>query len=167
MIRDASAADAAQIVDIYNHYIEHTVITFEETVVTAHDMAARIADVQTALPWIVHETDGRIDGYCYATKWRTRIAYRFAVETTVYLRPGLGRRGLGTQLYSELHKRLQTLGLHIAIGGIALPNDASVGLHERQGFVKVAHFPGVGRKFNRWVDVGYWQKTFDGSSSPR
>jgi len=161
MIRDAISADAAQIADIYNHYIRHTVITFEETPVTAQEMALRIADVQRSLPWLVHETrgevDGQIDGYCYATKWRTRVAYRFAVETTVYLRDGLARRGIGTQLYKELLARLRTQGLHVAIGGIALPNDASVGLHERHGFVKVAQFPEVGWKFNRWIDVGYWQ----------
>jgi L-amino acid N-acyltransferase YncA len=157
MIRDAVPADAAQVVDIYNHYVLNSVITFEEAAVTAEEMATRIADVRATLPWLVYETDGRIDGYCYATKWRVRAAYRFAVETTVYLRPGLARRGLGTQLYEELIERLRTLGRHIAIGGIALPNDASVGLHERMGFVKVAHFPQVGWKFDRWIDVGYWQ----------
>jgi phosphinothricin acetyltransferase len=164
MIRDATAADAAQIVDIYNHYILHTVITFETAVVTAQEMAVRIADVQASFPWIVHETDGKIDGYCYATRWRTRAAYRFAAETTVYLLPELARRGLGTLLYNELLKRLRAQGQHVAIGGIALPNDASVGLHQRLGFVKVAHFPEVGWKFNRWIDVGYWQLTFDGGS---
>jgi len=166
MIRDATAADAAQVVDIYNHYVLHTAITFEAAVVTAQEMAARIADVQTTFPWIVHETDGKIDGYCYAAKWRTRAAYRFAVETTIYLLPDLGRRGLGTLLYNEVLNRLRAQGLHVVIGGIALPNDASVGLHERLGFVKVAHFPEVGRKFNRWIDVGYWQLTLD-AGGPR
>jgi L-amino acid N-acyltransferase YncA len=160
MIRDAVPGDAGQIVAIYNHYVLNTVITFEEAAVTVEDMAGRIADVQATLPWLVCEQDGRIDGYCYATKWRVRPAYRFAVETTVYLRPGLARRGLGKQLYDELLPRLRSLGRHVAIGGIALPNEASVGLHERCGFVKVAHFAQVGWKFDRWIDVGYWQLTF-------
>ena len=159
MIRDAVPADAAQIVDIYNHYVRHTPITFEEEDVAPAEMASRIVDVRASLPWLVHVTNDQIDGYCYATKWRVRAAYRFSVETTVYLRPGLARRGLGMQLYVELIKQLRALQLHSAIGGIALPNDASIGLHERCGFVQVAHFPQVGWKFNRWIDVGYWQLT--------
>jgi phosphinothricin acetyltransferase len=166
MIRDATSADAAQIVDIYNHYVLHTIITFEETAVTVQDMSARMVDVQASLPWLVHETDGSIDGYCYATKWRTRAAYRFAVETTVYLRPQLGHRGIGTRLYRELIGRLRALGIHAAIGGIALPNEASVGLHERHGFIQVAQFAEVGWKFSRWIDVGYWQLTFDDAAAP-
>ena len=158
MIRNATSADAPQIVAIYNHYVLATHITFEEIAVTASDMAGRIADVQKSLPWLVHETDGIIDGYCYATKWRVRAAYRFAVETSVYLRPESGGRGLGTRLYEQLLPRLQALRIHTAIGGIALPNEASIALHERQGFAKVAQFHQVGWKFDRWIDVGYWQR---------
>lgn len=158
-IRSATPADAAQIAVIYNHYVLHTQITFEEVAVSVAEMSARIVDVQQSLPWLVHESDGRIDGYCYATRWRTRPAYRFAVETTVYLQPGSAGRGRGGLLYTELLQQLRQLRLHAAIGGIALPNAASIALHERHGFVKVAQFPEVGRKFERWIDVGYWQLT--------
>ena len=166
MIRNATAGDAAQIVAIYNHYVLDTHITFEETVVSAADMSLRIADVQQALPWLVHESAGVIDGYCYATKWRSRAAYRYAVETTVYLRQESAGRGIGMLLYEQLLERLRALGVHVAIGGIAIPNAASIALHERCGFVKVAHFPQVGWKFDRWIDVGYWQLTMDDAHLP-
>jgi phosphinothricin acetyltransferase len=79
------------------------------------------------------------------------------VESTIYLRPDAAGRGLGTKLYSSLLAELRDRQLHVAIGGIALPNAASVALHEKLGFEKVAHFRQVGNKFDRWVDVGYWQ----------
>ena len=166
MLRNATTADASQLVAIYNHYVLNTHITFEGIAVGTEEMAARIADVQQSLPWLVHDTDGVIDGYCYATKWRTRLAYRFAVETTIYLREQSAGRGIGTQLYTELLSRLRALRMHVAIGGIALPNAASVALHERQGFVKVAHFPQVGWKFDRWIDVGYWQLALEHAQVP-
>jgi len=159
VIRDARIEDAAAIVGIYNHYVTNTVVTFEEQPVAADDMASRIRDVSaSALPWIVAEDEGRIAGYAYATKWKARSAYRFAVETTVYLADGLGRKGLGSQLYGELFRLLKERGIHTAIGGIALPNDASIALHEKFGMRKVAHFTEVGFKFGRWVDVAYWQR---------
>ena len=97
-------------------------------------------------------------GYAYAGPWRTRAAYRFAVETTVYLDRNRTGHGLGRALYGRLLADLRELGFRCAMGGIALPNDASVALHERMGFVKVAHFREVGFKFNRWIDVAYWQR---------
>ena len=101
---------------------------------------------------------GHITGYAYATKWKARSAYRFAVETTVYLADGLARQGLGSRLYEELFGLLKERQIHAAIGGIALPNDASVALHEKFGMRKVAHFEQVGFKFGKWVDVGYWER---------
>ena len=96
-------------------------------------------------------------GYAYATKWRVRHAYRYSVETSVYVGAGHGRKGYGSALYGELLRRLRTSGCHLAIAGIAQPNEASVALHERMGFRKVAHFGEVGFKFGRWLDVGYWE----------
>jgi L-amino acid N-acyltransferase YncA len=159
-IRTATAEDAGAIASIYNHYVAHTVVTFEEEPVPAGEMRRRMEEVfASSLPWLVAESEGRIGGYAYATKWKARSAYRFSVETTVYLGDGLGKQGLGTRLYDELFRRLKGQGIHAAIGGIALPNDASVALHEKFGMRKVAHFEEVGFKFGRWVDVAYWQVT--------
>lgn len=158
MIRSATPDDAPAICAIYNPYIAETTITFEEMPVTAEEMRKRITDVITILPWLVYERDGAVVGYAYATRWRTRAAYRFAVESTVYLTAACRGQGLGRQLYLELIDRLRGLGMHAVIGGIALPNEASVGLHEALGFHKVAHFEEVGFKFGRWIDVGYWER---------
>ena len=157
-IRDATVEDAETIAAIYQHYVLTTSISFEEAEVPAIEMAGRIADVQAAgLPWLVAEIDGAVAGYAYATKWRVRHAYRFSVETTVYLAPASAGRGRGTSLYRALIDRLRDGGFHLAIGGIALPNPASIALHEKLGFEKVAEFREVGFKFDRWTDVGYWQ----------
>lgn len=157
-MREARVDDADAIAAIYNHYVLTTSISFEETEVSAIDMAGRIADVQAAgLPWLVAEIDGAVAGYAYATKWRVRHAYRFSVESSVYLAPDSAGKGIGAKLYGVLLERLRAGGYHLAIGGIALPNAASVALHEKMGFEKVAHFSEVGFKFGRWTDVGYWQ----------
>lgn len=159
-LRLATPDDAAAIAALYNHYVTTTTISFEETAVSAGDMAQRVADVLAAgLPWLVAFDGDQLLGYAYATKWRARHAYRFSVESTVYLAPDEARRGLGSRLYGELLERLRTAGCHLVIGGIALPNEASVALHEKLGFEKVAHFKEVGFKFERWLDVGYWQRT--------
>ncbi|OEZ72886.1 phosphinothricin N-acetyltransferase [Janthinobacterium sp. HH103] len=157
MIRLATTADAAAIIEIYNHYVSNSTITFEERVVDTDEMAQRIASVGAQLPWYVFERDGRILGYAYATPWRARSAYRFSVESTVYLAHECVGQGIGRQLYSALIEDLRRRQLQVVIGGIAQPNDASVALHERLGFEKAAMFKRVGRKFGRWIDVGYWE----------
>jgi len=157
-VRAATHADAGAVAAIYNHYVLQTVVTFEEEPVTSDEMSRRIDEVRAAsLPWFVAERAGAIAGYAYASRWKARSAYRFSSEVTVYLAPEQGRRGIGSALYAELLSALRASGVHAAIGGIALPNDASVALHERFGFKKVAHFEQTGFKFNRWIDVGYWQ----------
>jgi L-amino acid N-acyltransferase YncA len=159
-IRAAAPADAAAIAVIYNHYVTQTVVTFEEQVVSAAEIARRIEDVRSAsLPWLVAEQASRVLGYAYAAKWRARSAYRFSAEVTVYLAPRDAGRGIGSSLYAELFRILRAHGIHAVIGGIALPNEASVALHEKFGMRKIAHFHEVGFKFDRWVDVGYWQCT--------
>jgi phosphinothricin acetyltransferase len=157
MIRPATPDDAAAIVAIYNHYIATTTISFEEHAVTPDEMAQRIRDVTAHLPWLVYEDEGRLTGYAYATKWRARSAYRFSAETSVYVESGQGGKGIGKSLYTTLLEELRRREIHMAIGGIAQPNPASVALHESLGFEKVAHFKQVGLKFDRWVDVGYWE----------
>jgi phosphinothricin acetyltransferase len=156
-IRAATAADAAEIAEIYNHYVRETVITFEETPVAEGEIARRIADVVARYPWLVAEQGGAVVGWACATEWKTRSAYRFSVETAVYVAPTHHRRDIGTALYAPLIVELKARRLHCAVGGIALPNPASVALHEKLGFEKIGHFVEVGRKFDRWVDVGYWQ----------
>lgn len=157
MIRCATVEDAGAICSIYNPYVTGTTVTFEEEAVTVDAMRARIAEVNAIFLWLVFEEHGEIGGYAYATRWRARAAYRYSAEITVYLAPRFQGRGIGTQLYAELIARLEAQGVHQVIGGVALPNPASVALHERLGFRKVAHFAEVGRKFDRWIDVGYWQ----------
>jgi len=157
MIRRAANDDAEAIARIYNHYIENTIITFEETPVTASEMQQRMGLPDNQLPWLVVEEGGDLLGYAYASPWKPRAAYRHSVECSVYLDQHATGRGFGRQLYQTLLETLREQGIHAVIGGIALPNEASVGLHESLGFEKVAHFREVGRKFDRWIDVGYWQ----------
>jgi len=158
LLREATTGDAAEICGVYNPYVLETTISFEEEPVSTETMQGRIADVTARFPWLVAILDDRIAGYAYATPWRPRSAYRHSVETTVYLSPHACGRGIGSALYRELFEKLRAAGVHQAIGGIALPNQASVALHERLGFQKVAHFEAVGRKFDQWIDVAYWQR---------
>jgi phosphinothricin acetyltransferase len=159
MIRAATTADAGAVAEIYNHYIANTVVTFEEETLPASEIARRIEAVQSAsLPWLVAEVGGQVAGYAYAGRWHARSAYRFSAEITVYLAPAQVGRGLGSKLYDELFPILRERGIHTVIGGIALPNEASVALHEKFGLAKVAHYEEVGFKFDRWIDVGYWQR---------
>jgi phosphinothricin acetyltransferase len=158
MIREAAPADAAAIAAIYNHYIEHTVITFEVDPLSDDDMRARIAKVQGAgYPLLVWDEASEVRGYAYASQFRDRAAYEHSAEATVYLAPGATRRGIGSALYGELVYRLRAGGTHLVVGGIALPNEASVALHEALGFTRVGTFSEIGRKFDRWIDVGFWQ----------
>jgi L-amino acid N-acyltransferase YncA len=157
-IRPAGPADAAALSRIYNHYVSHTHVTFEEDPVTPGEMARRIEGVADAgFPWVVAECIEKVVGYAYACPWRPRKAYRFSAETTVYIDPAFTGRGTGSQLYSALLPALRTHSLHAVVGVIALPNDASIRLHERFGFKKVAHLEEIGFKFGRWIDVGYWE----------
>jgi L-amino acid N-acyltransferase YncA len=157
-VRSAQPADSDHLARIYNYYVQNSVVTFEEVPVSTEDMACRIAEVQgAALPWLVAETDNRIVGYAYASKWKVRSAYRHSVETTIHLEKGREGRGIGSMLYSELLSTLRASGKHVAIGGAALPNEASVALHEKLGFEHVATFRQVGFKHDKWVDVAYWQ----------
>lgn len=157
-IRPATPGDAAAICAIYNPYVAATTISFEEDPVQAADMAQRIADVAAAgLPWLVALEGAQLVGYAYATKWRARPAYRSSVESSVYVDAAAAGRGTGMLIYRALLDELRAREVHMVIGGIAQPNERSVALHERLGFRKVAHFSEVGRKFGRWVDVGYWE----------
>jgi phosphinothricin acetyltransferase len=161
-IRPAEQRDSAAIAAIYNHYVATTCITFETESVSNEKMGARIDETHSSnLPWLIAEEDGAVVGYAYASKWKGRCAYRYSVESTVYLDPASKGKGLGRALYVALIEALRTRSMQTVIGGIALPNDASIALHERMGFEKVAHFKRVGFKQDRWIDVGYWQLLLD------
>lgn len=158
-VRSATAADADALAAIYNHYILKTVVTFEEEVIDASEMARRVAEVQSAgFPYLVVEEEGHVLGYAYGARWQNRCAYRHSAETTVYLHPDAVGRGLGRALYNALIPQLDAMGIHTLIAGIALPNAASVACHEAFDFDKAAHYREVGFKFGQWIDVGYWQR---------
>ena len=158
MIRDAVSSDAGQIAEIYNHYIKNTTVTFETRELDEAEMAARIEKVLKSHAWIVMENGkGKITGYAYYTSFKPRAAFGKSVEATVYLDKDKAGRGHGGRLYAELIARFNKSSYHAMVGGIALPNEASVKLHEKYGFVKVAEFREVGYKLGKWIDVGYWE----------
>jgi phosphinothricin acetyltransferase len=164
-LRDAIPGDAAAIAAIYNHYVRGTTVSMEYEPISAEEMAGRMAAIQDAgLPWLVMCDGEALVGYAYASPWRSRIGYRHAVESSVYLAPASCGRGIGSRLYAPLLEHLRAAGHHTVIGGIALPNEGSVALHEKFGFVPVARFREVGCKFGEWVDVGYWQLLFGSGS---
>ncbi len=156
-IRAVLPSDAIAIAAIYNWYIANTVITFEECAVSSDTMAERMESIEPATPWYVIEEEDEVLGYAYAAPWKARTAYRNSRETSVYLHRDAGGRGLGTLLYKHLINEMRQTPIHLLIAGIALPNPASIALHEALGFTPVGRFNEVGRKFDRWVDVGYWQ----------
>lgn len=157
MIRPVSISDAENICAIYNEYIEHTLITFEEEALSVDVITSRIKSITQDYPWIVYEEDKTVIGYTYATRWKDRSAYSHSVETAIYLDSKHLGKGIGTELKKALIDKLREQSIHSIISGIALPNPASIALCEKLGFEKVAHFREVGYKLNQWVDVGYWE----------
>lgn len=165
MIREAEPmADAEQVAEIYNHYVLHDTATFEVDDIGGADMANRIAKVQgEGLPWLVATDSLGVVGFAYAGAFHERAAYVHTLSVSIYLAPGERGRGLGGTLYRELLKRAQAVNepphapIRSLIALIALPNEASVRLHESLGFTKVGVIGDAGRKFGRWIDVGYWQ----------
>lgn len=158
MIRNVNQGDAKKITEIYNHYIRNTVITFEEVEISVAEMIERINNVESKqLPWLVAVEDDEIIGFAYLTPWKSRSAYRFSLEATVYLDATCSASGWGSKLYESLFDSIKDSSVHSVIGVIALPNEASIALHEKFGMEKVAHFREVGFKFEKWVDVGFWQ----------
>lgn len=158
IVRDVVDKDTSQIVEIYNHYIVTSHATFEIDPMVDSEMQRRVIEcTDRGYPFLVANNEVEICGYAYANQFKTRPAYKHTAEVSVYIRKGDNRKGIAIQLYRELIARLEAKGLHTVIAGISLPNQPSVRLHERFGFKKVAHFHEVGRKFDRWIDVGYWQ----------
>jgi L-amino acid N-acyltransferase YncA len=158
-IRLATPEDAAAVANIYRPIVESTSISFEAVPPTEAEMRQRMADIQTTYPWLVLVHSGEIAGYAYGSRHRPRAAYQWSVETTVYVAEGYRRRGVGRRLYAALFNILKAQGFAHAFAGIALPNPASVALHELVGFQPIGVFRSVGFKFNEWRDVGWWQRS--------
>ena len=135
-----------------------TVVSFEMEPPNVEQIRERISAILSTLPWLVSEdAHGTVNGYVYASKHRERAAYQWAVDTTVYIRPDAQGQGLGKQLYRQLKSVLVELGYFQAFAGIALPNAASVALHEAVGFKSIGIYSEVGFKSGQWLDVGRWQ----------
>jgi phosphinothricin acetyltransferase len=157
-IRPAVAVDAVQIAAIYNYYIQNSHATFETEMIDGSEMLRRMEEGWAAgYPFLACADQDEIIGYAYGRRFRPRFAYLHSIEVSVYVKHGRQGSGVGALLYERLLAEIRRGNFHAVIGGISLPNDASVRLHERLGFEKVAHFREVGRKFDRWIDVGYWQ----------
>ena len=158
MIRHADpAADAAACAAIYAPNVTAGVASFEEEPPDAAEMQRRIEETSARYPWLVAERDGAVAGYAYGTVHRTRRAYRWVVEVTVYVDQARRRSGVGRGLYEALLPLLARQRLQVAVAGITLPNDASVALHEAVGFQPVGIYRDFGFKFGAWHDVGWWQ----------
>ena len=159
-IRPATEQDLGQLNDIYNRYVLETHFTFDVEPMTMDARAEWFAHYNSTGRYrvVVGVGDGSVIGYACSSRFRPKPAYETSVETSIYLAPDAVGRGIGTRLYEELFKQLQGEDVHRAYAGIALPNQASIALHERLGFKRVAHFTEQGRKFDRYWDVGWYEK---------
>ncbi len=167
VVRDASATDAAACAAIYAPYVNDTAITFETEQPSAAEMAARIETALEAYAWLVLEDAGRVVGYAYGGRFHARPAYRWACEVSIYLETGRRRTGGGRALYEALLSRLHERGFRIAVAGMTLPNDASVGLHDALGFEPVGTYRRIGYKLGGWHDVAWMQRRLlDGDGEP-
>jgi phosphinothricin acetyltransferase len=159
LIRLARESDAEAVAAIYRRYVEGSRISFEEAAPDAAEMANRIVGERPGYhPWYVAEEDARLLGYAASSPFRSRPAYRWTVETGIYLAEDAVRRGVGRALLSTLLTTLERQGYVAAIGAIALPNDASVALHEKLGFAYAGTYRGVGFKLGEWLGVGLWER---------
>jgi phosphinothricin acetyltransferase len=168
-VRAATEGDAAACAAIYAPYVTDTVISFESEPPTPQEMAARIAAAERTHAWLVLEDledEGRIIGYAYAGPYKSRPAYRWACETSIYLEAGRRRTGAGRTLYEALFRRLAERGYRTAIAGMALPNEASAGLHRALGFEPVGTYRRIGWKHGRWLDVAWMQRTITAAADP-
>lgn len=156
-IRLAAEKDAPQILEIYSPIVRLSHISFEHDVPDVSKIAERIVNTLRQYPWLVCEIDARIAGYAYAGAFRSREAYQWTTETTVYVHEDYQRRGVSRALYASLLAILREQGYRSAVGVIALPNPASIRAHETLGFREIGIFRNVGFKAGSWRDTGWWQ----------
>ena len=156
-IRDVRPDDARGILDIYGPVVAQSPTSFETETPSIKEMQQRIRRASERWPWIVMEGQDRLCGYAYATRFRSRAAYQNTAETTVYVHEQDRGQGVGRDLMQALLTRLRAIGLHRAIAGVTLPNPASIRLHESLGYQKVGVFHEIGRKFDAWHDVSFWE----------
>lgn len=152
-----SERDAAACTEIYAPHVEASPTSFEERAPGEVELARRIERILRTHPWLVAEREGAVVGYAYACPHRERLAYRWAVDVSVYVAAAERGHGIGRRLYEELFERLRRQGFRIACAGITLPNETSVALHENLGFVPVGVYRRIGWKADAWWDVGWWQ----------
>jgi phosphinothricin acetyltransferase len=165
-LRRATADDAAAIASIYAPYVRASVVSFETEVPDEAEMRGRILALGDLYPWLVAcGEEGEVLGYAYGCAFRTRPAYRFTVETTVYVGDGAHRRGIGRLVYGALLPLLEAQGFTQAVGAITIPNEASIRLHEALGFVRAGTYEKVGFKLGEWRSVGLWQRPLAPMSS--
>ena len=157
--------DAAACAAIYAPHVEGSPVSFEGEAPGATELAARIRRIVATHAWIVAEEDGEVVGFAYACEHRSRAAYRWAVDVSVYLGDRHRGRGIGRDLYEELFERLRERRFRVACDGITLPNEACVALHEGLGFVPVGVYRRIGWKAGAWHDVGWWQLDLDPSAA--
>jgi phosphinothricin acetyltransferase len=167
LIRPALANDAPALAAIYGHHAAHGFGTFEEDEPSAEEMAARLAAVtRRGLPYLVAEIDGAVSGFAYAAPFRTRAAYRYTVEDSVYIAPDRLGRGLGKALLTAVIAACEPLGLRQMLALIGdSANAGSIGLHRSCGFSPIGVFPAVGFKAGRWVDVVLMQRPLNGGDA--
>ncbi|HEM3167697.1 TPA: N-acetyltransferase [Streptococcus suis 92-1400] len=164
-IRSARIEDAADLVTIYAPYVEKTAITFETQVPTVEAFASRIEKTLEKFPYLVAVEEGKVVGYAYASTYYARAAYDWTVELSVYVSREVRGKGIGSLLYAALEEELTVRGFKNFLACIALPNPASIALHEKRGYEQVAHFKKVGYKFDTWHDIVWLQKSLIGKQN--
>jgi L-amino acid N-acyltransferase len=156
-IRDATQADAAAINDILNHYVLNSTATFITELVSLEERLKWLADRPKAHPVVVAELSGTVVGWGALGSFRTRAAYAQTVEISAYVHWDFHRRGIGRAITEELLIRARALGHHVVVGGCCSESTASIALLQSFGFSQAGHFPQVGRKFDRWLDVVFFE----------
>ena len=166
IIRAAAAEDAAAIAAIYAPHVTSGTVSFETEAPDASAMRQRMAASEGYYPWLVATMEGGVLAYAYAARLRDRPAYRYVVETSIYVAGPVQGQGTGRLLYRALIDTLRAQGFTQAIGAIALPNDHSIALHEATGFRRAGVYREIGYKHGQWIDVGFWQCELNESSVP-
>ena len=165
IIRPVQISDAETIRAIYQPYVTETAITFEVDVPTVQEFERRITNTLPKFPYLVAEVDGKVVGYAYASTYYARAAYDWTTELSIYVAKESRGQGIGSALYTALEEELQARGYLRFLACIAVPNEASISMHKKRGYVQVAHFPKVGYKFEQWHDIVWMQKTIEGPVS--